>query len=117
MFTVDDEAVDGPRAARGEISPTGPLFGYRVQLAAGDPGRIERAILAEAGLTSDDWRRAGAHKVKGTRRALRFLATDLTVTADADDVGPSLRIQFTAPPGSYATVLLRELMKDTSGPS
>ncbi|NLF29394.1 MAG: tRNA pseudouridine(13) synthase TruD [Planctomycetes bacterium] len=112
VFTVEDEVVERARAVRGEISPTGPLFGYRVELASGEPGRIERAVLAEAGLVAEDWRRAGAHKVKGTRRALRFLAADLDVTADRDDAGPCLRVQFTAPPGSYATVLLREIMKN-----
>ncbi len=112
VFSVVDAVAECPRAARGEISATGPLFGYRVQLAGGEPGRIERAVLDEAGLTADDWRRAGAHKVKGTRRTLRFLPADLAVTTDRDDAGPCLRVRLTAPPGTYATVVLRELMKN-----
>ncbi|MFW6154591.1 MAG: tRNA pseudouridine(13) synthase TruD [Planctomycetota bacterium] len=115
VFPVEDEPAERPRAARGEISPTGPLFGYRAPLATGEPGRIEAAVLAEAGLTAEDWRRAGAHKVKGTRRPLRFLPGDLAVTAESDDAGPCLRVQVSAPPGSYATVVLREMMKPQNG--
>jgi len=93
VFLVEDEATDKPRAAQFEISPTGPLFGYRVRLAEGVPGRIEQEILDDASLTVDDWRRAGAHKVKGTRRALRFGIDDADITAGEDDAGSFLRVR------------------------
>jgi tRNA pseudouridine13 synthase len=112
---VEDEAVDAIRAAKFEISPTGPLFGYRVRLAEGRPGQFERALLAETGLTPEDWRRAGAHKVKGMRRPLRFGISEADATCGEDEHGRYLEIRFSAPAGSYATVVLREIMKVDPG--
>ena len=68
-------------------------------------------MLAEQGLTADDWRTSGAHKVKGTRRALRFASPESAASAGADEHGPYVELRFVAPPGCYATALLREVMK------
>jgi tRNA(Glu) U13 pseudouridine synthase TruD len=37
--------------------------------------------------------------------------TDTTLAAGVDEHGPHITVAFSLPPGSYATVLLRELMK------
>jgi tRNA pseudouridine13 synthase len=111
VFLVEDEPAEKVRAGAFEISPTGPLFGYRVSLAQGAPGELERAVLAEVGLSSEDWRKPGAHKVKGMRRALRFGLKDAAATAGSDEHGPYIEVCFTAPPGCFATVALREIMK------
>ena len=111
VFLVEDLAAEQPRAQAFAISPTGPLFGYRVSLAQGVPGQIEREVLAEAGLASEDWRRPGAHKVKGMRRPLRFALKDPQAEAGADEHGPYIEVRFTAAPGCFATVALREIMK------
>lgn len=111
VFLVEDEATDKARASAFEISPTGPLFGYRVSLAEGAPGEVERAVLAEVGLTSEDWRKSGAHKVKGMRRALRFGLREAAATAGSDEHGTYIEVCFTAAAGCFATVALREIMK------
>lgn len=111
VFLVEDLAAEQPRAERFEISPTGPLFGYRVHLAEGEPGQVEQAVLAESGLTLDDWRKSGAHKVKGARRALRYPVNEPGCDAGEDVHGPYIELRFIAPPGCYATTLLREVMK------
>jgi tRNA pseudouridine13 synthase len=111
VFRVEDEAADNARAADGQISPTGPLLGYRCNLADGPPGRIERDAIAAHGVTGEDFRAVRGMKVKGGRRALRFLLADAALTAAADDRGEYLELTFTAPPGAYATVALREIMK------
>jgi len=111
VFLVEDEAAESLRAARFEISATAPLFGYRVRLAEGESGRIERETLDAASLTIDDWRRTGAHKVKGTRRAMRFAITNADLTTGEDEDGPYLRVCFDAPPGCYATTVVGEIMK------
>ncbi len=116
VFLVENLAIDAPRAAAFEISPTAPLFGYRVRLAEGRPGTIEHATLKRFELTCDDWRRRGAFKIKGTRRAMRFHPQQLSLASGDDDRGPYIEVQFAAPPGSYATVLLREIMKNDTIP-
>jgi tRNA pseudouridine13 synthase len=49
--------------------------------------------------------------VKGARRPLRVKPVDLELEAGADQHGPYITAAFTLPAGSFATVLLRELMK------
>ncbi len=110
-FTVEDVQVEQPRADRFEISPTGPLPGFRSDLATGQPGKIEREVLAANGVEQKDFRRVGPLKVKGTRRALRFKIDESNITAGSDERGEYLEIKFTAPSGCYATVALREIMK------
>jgi tRNA pseudouridine13 synthase len=112
MFLVEDETAEQPRAGRFEISPTGPVPGYRASLAEGQPGRIEREVLAAHGVTQEAFRGLGALKAKGTRRALRFRIEQLDLRAGADDRGTFIELCFVAPPGCYATVVLREVMKD-----
>ena len=100
-----------PRADAFEISPTGPLVGYRMSLPAHQPLEIERAALAEMHLTPEDFRKAGKHKIKGARRPLRVRPTDTELTGGVDEHGPFIAVAFTLPAGSYATVLVGEFMK------
>jgi hypothetical protein len=62
-------------------------------------------------LTPADFRKAGRHKVKGARRPLRVRPTDVRLEAGVDGHGGYITLAFALPAGSYATVLLRELMK------
>ncbi|MCJ7543378.1 MAG: tRNA pseudouridine(13) synthase TruD, partial [Phycisphaerae bacterium] len=110
-FTVTDPAAEQPRCQRFEISPTGPIVGYRGNLAEGQMGEIEREVLAAAEVNPNDFRRVGALKVKGGRRALRFALGAPTLTAGRDEAREFLELTFTAPSGCYATVVLREVMK------
>src|SRR5574341_754719 len=50
-FVVEDPEVEQPRVDRFEISPSGPLFGPKALLAEGEPGRQEREMLGESGLS------------------------------------------------------------------
>ena len=108
IFTVDDEAVEQPRADRFEISPTGPIIGYRCHLADGEPGVIERQIVESHHVDLEAFRRFDS---KGTRRALRFAIRDLAVRADSDPLSEFIELSFVLPSGCYATVLLHEVMK------
>jgi tRNA pseudouridine13 synthase len=105
IFTVEDAEAESPRAAAWEISATGPMFGYKVMRAQADAGEIETRILAAAGIGLEDFR---AVKAQGVRRPMRYNPKDLTWTMDGDG---QLVISFFAPKGSFATMLLRELMK------
>jgi len=111
VFRVEDAEAEQPRAERFEISPTGPIFGYRVSLADGEPGKLERAVLARHDLDKEDFRHVGPMKLKGTRRALRFRIESPTLTDGSDSRGSFLELTFTAPSGCYASIVLHEIMK------
>ncbi|MDH4328972.1 MAG: tRNA pseudouridine(13) synthase TruD [Nitrospira sp.] len=107
-FLVEDPDKEQPRADRFEISPTGILFGSRVSWADGEPGKIEEAVIAEAGTTREALVAAGkACGFRGERRALRVPLAELDWSLD----GSALNLAFALPPGAYATSVLRELMK------
>lgn len=112
VFAVTDAAVaaaEQPRADALEISPSGPLFGPKVPLAEGEPGKIENEVLAASGVTSADFGRPEAGSQPGVRRALRvpFLEAPAAELCDA-----GVDVRFALPSGSYATVVLREILGD-----
>jgi tRNA pseudouridine13 synthase len=105
-FVCEDPAADGPRVARFEVSPAGPMFGHRMRpVSAGVAREREERILGADGMTLADLAR-GKDEAEGTWRAARL---PLTVAIDAIDGG--YRADFELPRGSYATVVMRELMK------
>ena len=103
---VTADRVDTVRrhCERGRAFVTAPLVGTETHLGAGEPGAIERAVLDDLGLAPADFDLPGAFESTGDRRAL-LVRTDLTVERDP------LTLSFALPPGSYATVLLREFLK------
>jgi len=106
VFLCEDPAADGPRVAAFEVSPAGPMFGHRLRAAAGEPAAREARLLAAEGLTLADFERGGG-EAEGTRRAAR-----LRVAPALDEVEGGYRARFELPSGAYATVVMRELMKD-----
>lgn len=108
VFRVLDADAEQPRADAFEISPTGPILGYRMTPAEGQAGVLEREVFTEDGLTAAAFRSAHL-RVKGQRRPLRFRPVDPQVELGADGRGPYLELRFVLPRGCYATALLREL--------
>jgi tRNA pseudouridine13 synthase len=106
VFRVQDEAADQVRAANFEISPTGPMYGYKMMQAAGRQGALEAEILAAEGLALESFRVGEGVKAPGERRALRFQMYEPEVWFDE---GIMLRFRLLA--GCYATALLAEIMK------
>jgi tRNA pseudouridine13 synthase len=111
VFAVENEETEQPRADAFEISPSGPLIGYRMSMPRGEPLRIEQEVMKEYELTPENFRVEGRLKVKGARRPLRVRPTDVDLAGGVDEHGPHITVAFTLPSGSFATVLLRELMK------
>lgn len=105
VFVVEDPDAEQGRADRIEISPSGPLYGYKVTLAQGAPGEVEQRVLADQDLELDDWRLRGL-KLKGARRPLRFPLREAELSYDQ-----GLLLSFVLPPGCYATAVLREIVK------
>jgi tRNA pseudouridine13 synthase len=105
LFTCEDPAADAPRVARFEVSPAGPMFGHKLRPAAGEALAREASILAAEGMTLADFARGGG-EAEGTRRAAR-----LRVEVAVEPVDGGYRASFELPKGSYATVVMRELVK------
>jgi tRNA pseudouridine13 synthase len=99
-------SVVSKHCARGRAFVTAPLVGTDTELAAGEPGEIERGVLDDLDLAPADFDLPGAFDSTGTRRAV-LVRTRLGV--DVDDDGA--RFEFALPRGAYATVLLREFLK------
>jgi len=110
------------------------LPGQDARLAEGVPGEIESKALQTTELENIDWRvkKIPNLSTNGTRRPLSVVFRDFNVeeatllsedsvserwNAGPDDAdrwhpeGANLRIRFTLPPGTYATVLMREFMR------
>jgi tRNA pseudouridine13 synthase len=112
-FIVENAEAEQARAERLEISPSAPLFGYKVTLARGQAGIIEESLLEKEGLRLEDFRLNGGLGMKGERRPLRVPLTG----ADVRQEGKDLLLSFILPRGSYATSVLREVMKSDIHPT
>jgi tRNA pseudouridine13 synthase len=106
VFYVEDESDEQPRADRFEISPTGPIYGFKMMLAAGRQGDLEATVLTDEGLTLDDFRVGNGIQAKGTRRALRFQIQEPELWYE-----DGLMLRFKLARGCYATTVLGEIMK------
>lgn len=111
-FLVEDAAAEQPRCEAFEISATGPLVGYRMTLPQGEPLKLEEEVLAAAHLTPADFRKEGGERVKGTRRPVRVKPQETDLSGGVDEHGAYIQVSFTLPAGSFATVLVGELMKE-----
>jgi len=108
VFPVADVAREQPRCTALEISPSGPIFGSRTSLAEGAPGILERSLLGESGLDLGAFEPQGGLRFDGQRRPLRILIKE-AVLAPLD--GGAFRVDFVLPSGSFATAVLREIIK------
>jgi tRNA pseudouridine13 synthase len=110
VFRVEDEAVEQPRAARFEISPTGPIFGFKMMQALGQQEALEADILAGEDLALEDFRVGDGIKARGERRSLRFRVHDPELWYD-----DGIMLRFWLPRGCYATTVLAEIIKPPAG--
>jgi tRNA pseudouridine13 synthase len=106
LFLAEDVQREQERFEARETVTTGPIFGKKTFPARGEAAQREAAILNEAGLTKDSFTSFGK-LVQGTRRHNLVYPGELTHAVEPDGI----RLTFTLPAGSYATVLLREVMK------
>lgn len=110
-FVCEDPLIDQPRVDQFEVSPTGPLFGPSMRAPELQVEKLERQILAEEGIDASLFEH-GKGETEGARRLLRIPL--LLAQSDFDAPRAALRLEFDLPAGSYATILLRELIKEPS---
>ena len=106
VFISDDPAADQPRADAWELSPTGPMFGVKMRWPGGEARAREEALLAAADLTPAHfakWKRVAP----GTRRFVRVPVGEIGLSV----IDHTVTLDFTLPAGSYATILVREILK------
>lgn len=106
LFVVEDVAEAQARADAWQISPTGPMFGPKMRWPEDEAREAERALLAEAGLTPEQLVRIG-RSGEGTRRPVRVRLQDARLRVEED----GFTLAFTLPKGSYATVVMEEVLK------
>jgi len=107
LFEVVDLEAERARAARFEISATGPMFGVRMLPAAGAVGERERALLERWGIpVGSALAPPRGLRLDGARRALRARVEDASLDALEPGV---LVLRATLPPGGYVTVLVEAL--------
>ncbi|MBA2663201.1 MAG: tRNA pseudouridine(13) synthase TruD [Bradymonadaceae bacterium] len=112
IFVVEPGEVEQAQARleSKEVLLTGPMFGPRMKAPQGVSAQLEADVLEAAGLKAADFERLGKLG-SGTRRALHVVLEEITLEIVEDG---ALAFGFALPSGSYATVLLRELMKVTN---
>ncbi|HKJ05044.1 MAG TPA: tRNA pseudouridine(13) synthase TruD [Geopsychrobacteraceae bacterium] len=106
-FQVKNAQQEQLRADQFEISPSAPLYGYKVLLAEGNPGEREVDLLRRENLSLDDWKLGEGLSMQGERRPLRVPLDNFLIASGPE----SLQLGFSLPKGSYATSVLRELIK------
>ncbi len=106
MFVAQDVETEQRRFDAHEIVTAGPIFGRKTFPAAGEAAAREAATLEACGVAANVFDHFGKLAM-GTRRHNLVHLGDLAATQEPD----GLRLSFSLPAGSYATVLLREIMK------
>jgi tRNA pseudouridine13 synthase len=74
----------------------------------GAPGALERALLSESGLDLSHFEPQGGLRFEGQRRPLRLLVKEAVL---APLEGGAFQVDFVLPSGSFATAVLREIVK------
>jgi len=106
MFVAEDLEREQERFDRRETVSAGPIFGRKTFAAAGEAAEREASTLQAAGLTTAAMHGFGK-LLQGTRRHNLVYVDDVAGAVETEGI----RLTFTLPAGSYATLLVREVTK------
>jgi tRNA pseudouridine13 synthase len=122
VFAVDSAVLADPtttdRLAKFEISPSGPMWASGMTRASGAIDDAEQNALAALDVTPDllaAYEKKHRDMMEGARRPLRIPLIDPEAEGGVDEHGAYVRVAFELPRGSFATVVLREIMKPQNG--
>ena len=104
LFKVENLKQDQKRFDAKEISFTGPLYGKKMLTTSDEALKFENAVLEKENISMEQLEKSG---VLGNRRPGRIFPNKLSVKEHEDGI----KVEFFLPKGSYATILLREIMK------
>lgn len=107
VFPADDVPATQQRLIEGDVHLTGPMFGPKAPKPLHEAAAIEDACLAALQLSDDAIQRLGSNGA-GTRRDLVVYLPDLTVTRED---AHTYVCRFTLKSGSYATNVIRHLLR------
>ena len=114
VFRVTSDALACPdlaaRLTNFEISPSGPMWGKGMLQAEAETAIAERDALEAMGIPIGAFISDG-RSPEGARRPLRCPIRNSAIEAGVDEHGSYIRIAFDLPRGTYATIVLREIMK------
>ena len=110
---VEDIETDQPRCDREKISATGPMWGRGMMRARARVGQAELDALHVTGISEEMFGEDQMFRPPGARRPLRSLIADHEIGGGVDEHGPFVRLAFTLGRGCFATVVTREVMKNS----
>mgnify|MGYP001434141487 CR=1 FL=1 len=118
LVAIDESNLHDPElerlADRLELGPSGPMWGHAMRRAGGQVDQAEVSCLAEFGMRPADLEHPADEELDitaGTRRPLRVPITNIDVEGGVDEHGSYVRCAFDLPRGSFATTVMREVMK------
>ncbi len=109
VFKVENESVEQSRVDKFEISPSGPLWGHKMIQPSEREIVLEKEVLQESGVEPEQLNSSmQILRLQGQRRSYRVPLMNYSFKQEKTD----LFLEFDLPSGSYATSVVRELMKD-----
>lgn len=106
-FVCTEPTVDQPRVTAFEVSPAGPMFGPEMTASADSVHAAEATVLMKNRLDFDCWKNGGKLTL-GARRHYRVLLQDPAFSIASPS---TVQLSFALPAGSYASVVVDELLK------
>lgn len=92
------------------ISPSGPLWGAKMRLPMKSVLTLEQSVLSTFGV--EDEQLTKIKKIaKGSRRPLRVQVANQTMEVGVDHISDFVELKFDLPAGSYATVVIDQLLR------
>jgi tRNA pseudouridine13 synthase len=116
LFVCTEPTEDGPRAERGEVSPTGPIWGPKMMRAEGAVGTLEEEVArdrlgeafeaASSGALGDGTRRPLRMTVANCRAQLEEPSYNPIASATHQEQPVSCLVEFVLPKGAFATTVI-----------
>ena len=116
IVTSESLSEVSPQIKAGRLRVALPIFGVKQKLSQGIMGQIEKEMLEQEGISTQNLHFNELSKVGG-KGGLRTAITTVkefkleNVSTNTTGIGSQAKVSFMLLRGSYATVVLREMMK------